>query len=51
MNAVSSPICICPLATRWAPNHRTATVEALKISMTIGKTSAMSRPTASAVPV
>ncbi len=51
MKAVSAPICICPSATRWAPNHSTATVEALKISMTMGKTSAMSRPTARAVPV
>ena len=51
MNAVSAPTCICPLSTRWAPNQSTATVEALKMSMTIGKTSAMSRPTASAVPV
>ncbi len=51
MNAVSSPICIWPLSTRWAPNHSTATVEALKMIMTIGKTSAMSLPTARAVPV
>ncbi len=34
-----------PDAMRWAPNHMTATVERLKMSMTIGKTSAMSRPT------
>ena len=51
MKAVSSPICIWPFSTRCEPNHRTATVEALKISMTIGKIIAISRPTASAVPV
>ena len=51
MKAVSAPICICPESTRIAPNQRTATVEALKMTMTIGNASAMSRPTARAVPV
>ena len=34
-----------PEAIRWPPNHMTATVDRLKISMTIGKTRAISRPT------
>ena len=51
MKAVSSPICIWPLSTRCPPNHSTATVEVLNTSMTSGKASDMSRPTASAVPV
>ena len=51
MKAVSEPICISPVSTRCAPNHSTATVEALKMTMTTGNASAMSLPTASAVPV
>ena len=51
MNAVSAPISICPLSIRCAPNQSTATVEALKMTMTTGNASAMSLPTASAVPV
>ena len=51
MKAVSAPICISPLSTRCAPNHSTATVEALKMTMTTGNTRAISRPTARAVPV
>ena len=49
MNAVSEPICMAPESTRCAPNHSTATVEALKVNITIGKTRAISRPTATAV--
>ncbi len=51
MNAVSAPTCISPVSTRCAPNHRTATVEALRISMTVGKIIACRRPTRSAVSV
>ena len=51
MNAVNAPICMAPVSMRCAPNHGTATVEALKITMTIGKARAISLPTASAVPV
>ena len=51
MKAVSAPISIWPLSIRCAPNHSTATVEALKMIMTTGKASAISLPTASAVPV
>jgi len=51
MKAVSSPICIWPASTRWAPNHSTATVEELKTSITRGKARDMRRPTARAVPV
>ena len=51
MNAVSEPICMSPSSIRSAPNQRTATVEALKITMTTGKARAMSFPTARAVPV
>ena len=51
MKAVREPICISPASMRCAPNHSTATVEALKMIMTTGKASAMSLPTASAVPV
>ena len=51
MNAVRAPISIWPLSTRCAPNHSTATVEALKMIMTTGKASAISLPTARAVPV
>ena len=51
MKAVRAPICIVPSSTRTAPNHSTATVEALKMTMTSGKASAMSRPTATAVAV
>jgi hypothetical protein len=36
---------------RPAPNHSTATLEALKTSITVGKVSAISRPTLSAVSV
>ena len=51
MNAVSAPICMSPFSIRTAPNHRTATVEALKMTMTTGNASDMSRPTETAVPV
>ncbi|OPZ51480.1 MAG: hypothetical protein BWY91_02675 [bacterium ADurb.BinA028] len=51
MNAVSAPTCMSPASTRWAPNHRTATVEALKTSMTSGKTRAIRLPTPSDAPV
>ena len=51
MNAVSDPICMSPLLTRPAPNHSTPTVDALRMTMTMGKISAWRRPTASAVPV
>ncbi len=49
--AVRAPTCISPLSTRAAPNHSTATLETLRISITVGKMSAVSRPTRSAVPV
>jgi hypothetical protein len=39
------PICICPLAIRWPPNHITATLETFITSMTVGNISAMRRPT------
>ena len=51
MKAMSAPTSISPDSTRCAPNQKTATVEALKMTMTMGKASAISRPTASAVPV
>ena len=51
MKAVSEPTCIAPLSTRAAPNQSTPTVDALRMIMTIGKISAWSRPTLSAVPV
>ena len=41
MKAVSEPICMAPLSTRSAPNQSTPTVDALRMIMTIGKTSAM----------
>ena len=48
---MSEPICIWPLSTRWAPNQSTATLEMLRMNMTIGKIEAISRPTEVAVEV
>ncbi len=48
-NAVSEPICVVPASMPAAPNHRTATDVTFMMSMTIGKTSAKSRPARSAV--
>jgi hypothetical protein len=50
-NAVSAPISMAPLSTRCPPNHSTATLEALNISMTYGNITAISRPTRNDVSV
>ena len=50
MNAVSEPICMCAALDPVRPRTTARpTVEALKMIMTIGKTSACSRPTLRAV--
>ncbi len=50
-NAVRAPTCISPPSTRAAPNQSTAMLETLRISITVGKMSAVSRPTRSDVSV
>ncbi len=51
MNAVSAPICMLPSSTRWPPNHSTATVLTLRISITAGNIVAIQRPVLSATAV
>ena len=50
-NAVRLPMGIAPLSTRWLPNHRIATVERLKMTVSDGIMRAKSRLTRSAVAV
>ncbi len=50
-NAIRFPIGISPLATRMLPNHRMATLDRLKISMSVGSISENSRWTRNEVAV
>ena len=48
---MSAPIFISPLSMRPAPNHNTATLEALRMNITVGNITACKRPARSAAPV